>query len=100
MWVDDHAIVEEITTTPIIEENGEVNFVVEEFRDITKLLGLNKGIISICSYCRKIRDKDGQWLSIEAYLHKHTGANFSHGVCEECSDEILGDLYKKHSCSH
>ncbi len=99
-WVEDHAIVEEITTTPIIEENGEVNFVIEEFRDVTKLLGLKKGIISICSYCRKIRDVNGQWLTFEAYLQKHTGANFSHGICEECLDTLPYKPHEKHSCSH
>lgn len=87
-WIEDDAVVEEITTTPIIDENGEVNYVVEEFRDITKLLGLRKGIIGICSYCRKIRDEDDQWVPIEAYITSHTGANFSHGICDECSDTM------------
>lgn len=100
LWVDDHAIVEEIITTPIIEKNGEVNFVVEEFRDLSELLGLKKGILTICSYCRKIRDKDGQWLSFEAYLRKYTCANISHGICEECNEEVINDLNKKNSCSH
>ena len=94
VWVEDHAIVEEIITTPIVEKNGEVNFVVEEFRDLSQLLGLTKGIITICSYCRKIRDKDGQWLSFEAYLRKYTCANISHGICEECNEKIMKDFNK------
>ena len=100
LWIDNHAIVEEIITTPIIDKNGEVNFVVEEFRDLSKLLGLQKGIISICSYCRKIKDKNGQWLTFEAYLQKHTGANFSHGICNECNEEIMKEVAKKNSCTH
>lgn len=88
-WIEDHAVVEEITATPIVEENGDVNYVVEEFRDVTQLLGLNKGILGICSYCRKIRNNDGKWLSIETYLNKHTGANFSHGICDECNSDLL-----------
>lgn len=89
LWVDDHAVVEEIITTPIIEKDGEINFVVEEFRDISKLLGLKNGIIGICSYCRKIRDTDGKWRPIESYINKYTGAHFSHGICEECSEKQL-----------
>ena len=99
-WIDDHAVVEEVTTTPVIDEEGNVNYVIEEFRDITKLLGLEKGIMSICSYCRKILDEDGEWLSIEAYLKKRTGANFSHGVCKECNETLSNELENKHSCSH
>lgn len=99
-WIEDHAVVEELTTTPIIEGNGDVNFVIEEYRDITQLLGLKKGIIGVCSYCRKIRDEDGQWVTFEAYLHKHTGAHFSHGICEECNENLFSDLKTKTSCSH
>ena len=99
-WIEDHAVVEELTTTPIIEKNGDVNYVIEEYRDITKLLGLKKGIIGICSYCRKIRDEDGQWITFEAYLHKHTGANFSHGICEGCHADLFNEFDEEHSCAH
>lgn len=98
-WIEDHAVVEEVTTTPIIEENGEVNYVVEEFRDITKLLGLKKGIISICSYCKKIRDEDGQWITFESYIQKHTGADFSHGICKECNISLFSEFKNKNSDS-
>jgi len=87
-WINDHAVVEEVTTTPIIEENGDVNYVIEEFHDVTQLLGLKKGILTICSYCRKIREKDGEWLKFEGYLQKHTGAHFSHGMCEDCHTNL------------
>ena len=90
-WIKDHAVVEELTTTPIFDDNGDVNYVIEEYRDITELLGLKKGIIAICSYCRKIRDKNGQWVTFETYLHKRTGAKFSHGICEDCHDELVND---------
>ena len=105
VWVNDQAIVEEVTTTPVFDNNGEVIYVIEEFRDITKLLGLKKGIIGICSYCRKIRNEDGQWVSFEAYLHRHTGAYFSHGICESCHEKIAkdlntDDLNSKASCGH
>jgi len=91
-WIKDKAVVEEVTSTPIIEKNGDVNLVIEEFHDITGLLGLKKGIIAVCSYCKKIRDEDGQWLTFEAYFQKHTGANFSHGICEECKSSELKKL--------
>lgn len=91
-WVEDHAMVEVINTSPIIEDNGDVNYVIEEFNDMTPLLGLKKGIISTCSYCHKIHDDDDQWVTFDKYIHRHTGADFSHGVCEECSDSLLKEL--------
>ena len=77
-------IVEELIATPLDEGTGEVNYVVEEFRDVTALLELKEGFLPICSSCKKIRDKSGGWHQIEAYFRDHTGADFSHTFCPEC----------------
>lgn len=93
-WINDHAVVEEVTTTPILDEQGNVEFIVEEFRDMTELLGLNKGLIGICSYCRKIRNDDGKWVSFETYIQQHTGANFTHSICNDCNTGLQKKLNK------
>ncbi len=41
-------------------------------------------ILPICSYCRKIRDDDDYWLTLEAYFARHTKTRFSHGICPDC----------------
>ncbi len=43
-----------------------------------------EGLLPICSYCRKIRDKDDQWTELEKYVAKRTSASFSHSVCPDC----------------
>ena len=43
-----------------------------------------QGIISICSYCKKIIDDQKSWDIIEAHVCKHSGAEFSHGICPDC----------------
>ena len=43
-----------------------------------------QGILPICSICKKIRNDKGYFEQIEAYIHKHTGADFSHTICEPC----------------
>lgn len=55
------------------------------------------GLLPICSKCKKIRDDKGYWNQIETYIKKHSQAEFSHGICPECSDELYGnkDWYKK-----
>ena len=37
-----------------------------------------------CSICRKIRDDDGKWLDVLAFLVAHDLAEFTHGVCPSC----------------
>lgn len=46
-------------------------------------------IIPICSYCRKVRDDEDYWQSVEHYLLRHAGTKFSHGVCPDCLREYL-----------
>jgi sigma-B regulation protein RsbU (phosphoserine phosphatase) len=56
------------------------------------------GLLPICAYCKRIRDDDRYWQSVEQYLSAHTEVQFSHGVCPACYDkhvkpelERLGD---------
>lgn len=51
-----------------------------------------KGIIPICAKCKKVRDDEGYWSQVEEYIHKHSDADFSHGLCPECGDEYLREL--------
>lgn len=45
-------------------------------------------LLPICMYCKKVRDDSNYWQEIEAYIHDHTGADFSHGICPDCMDAI------------
>ncbi len=59
-----------------------------------------EGVVPICSSCKKIRDEDGIWNILEAYLTKHTDAQFSHGICPDCTQKYqieLAELKKKTS---
>jgi CheY-like chemotaxis protein len=49
------------------------------------------GLLPICSHCKKIRDDKGYWNSLEAYIEKHSYASFTHGICQECSDDLYGN---------
>ena len=44
-----------------------------------------RGIVPICAACKKIRDDQGYWEQVEAYMSRHTEANFSHGICPDCA---------------
>jgi hypothetical protein len=51
-----------------------------------------RGLVPICAACKKIRDDSGFWNQLESYLHTHTEAEFSHGICPECVGRLYGDL--------
>lgn len=46
-----------------------------------------EGLIPICSWCKNVRNDSGAWQGLERYVHTHTGAQFSHGICPPCRDE-------------
>jgi GAF domain-containing protein len=45
------------------------------------------GLLPICAWCKRIRDDQGYWSQVEAYVHAHTGADFTHGICPECLEK-------------
>jgi CheY-like chemotaxis protein len=48
-----------------------------------------EGLLAVCSYCKRIRNADGGWGSLERYIEKRSKAEFSHGVCPESYDKHL-----------
>jgi PAS domain S-box-containing protein len=47
-----------------------------------------KGLLPICAWCKKVRDDQGYWQQIEAYVRDHSQADFSHGICPSCAQKL------------
>lgn len=54
-----------------------------------------QGRLSICMWCKRIRNEDGSWQQLETYIAEHSEADFSHGLCAECKQEHYGELFDK-----
>lgn len=50
------------------------------------------GLLPICAHCKSVRDDKGYWEKIEAYIHKHSDTEFSHGICPECAKKYYPDM--------
>jgi hypothetical protein len=46
-----------------------------------------EGMVAVCSWCKKIRTPEGEWLTLETFLHRYFGALCTHSICEECQDK-------------
>jgi len=57
-------------------------------KDVKKLSGL----LPICSHCKNIRDDKGYWTQIEEYISDKSDAEFSHGVCQKCTEKYYPDM--------
>lgn len=51
-----------------------------------------RGLVPICSSCKNIRDDEGYWHNVADYMHQHTAAEFSHGICPDCIRKLYPDL--------
>ena len=47
-----------------------------------------RGLLPICAWCRRVRDDDGYWDTIEGYLKKHLSTEYTHGMCQECATKF------------
>lgn len=54
-----------------------------------------QGIVPICASCKKIRDDSGYWHQVEAYVQKHSEAEFSHSLCPDCARKLYPDLHEE-----
>ena len=52
-----------------------------------------RGLLPICSGCKKIRDDEGRWEQLEAYIQRHSEARFSHDLCPDCARDLYPGVY-------
>lgn len=52
-----------------------------------------KGILPICSHCKKIRSDDGSWEEVDVYIRDHSNADLSHSLCPECVKKYYPEAF-------
>lgn len=68
---------------------------IQELQEAVKNIKTLRGLLPICASCKKIRDDKGYWNSLETYIHQHTEAEFTHGICPECMRKLYPGLMKR-----
>ena len=74
------------------EKNEQLQKLLEANQKAMAEIKTLRGILPICSNCKKIRDDEGYWMAIELYISQHSEAEFSHGVCHECAKTLYPDI--------
>ena len=68
----------------MIELSLRIVLAKEEIGIRDRLLDDLSKIYPICSYCKKVREDSGEWISVEKYVNDISGAKASHGICPQC----------------
>ena len=53
-------------------------------RELSRQVRVLEGLLSICAFCKSIRNESGKWETLESYISRRSEAEFSHGVCPSC----------------
>ncbi len=76
----------------MIELSLRIVLAKEEIDRRDSLLGNLSRIYPICSYCMKVREETGEWVSVEKYVHDISGTVPSHGICPQCFEKEMSKL--------
>jgi PAS domain S-box-containing protein len=80
----------DITKRKQVEKERER--LIRDLKEALKEIKTLRGILPLCSFCKKVRDDRGYWEQVDVYIHKHSQADISHSVCPECAKEHYPDL--------
>jgi CheY-like chemotaxis protein len=74
--------------TQVVGLQAELERRVRELEEALEHVKRIEGLVPICSYCKKIRDDQNYWQSVESYLSSNAEVYFSHGICPDCYENF------------
>lgn len=95
------SVIAEVTITP---REGGASFIlmaldvtareklIAELQEALSKVKQLSGLIPICANCKKIRNDKGYWEAVDMYVHAHSGAEFTHGICPDCFRRLYPDF--------
>ncbi|MBF0328664.1 MAG: response regulator [Nitrospirae bacterium] len=79
--------------TLLLQKEREI--LIKQLQEALDKVKTLRGMIPICSSCKKIRDDKGFWEQLEGYISDHTEAEFTHSICPECTKKLYPKFYDK-----
>jgi len=92
---DNRILEKEIAQRKQAEHHQDV--LILELKDALDNIKQLSGLLPICASCKKIRDDRGYWQRIETYISENSTAQFTHGLCPECSEKLYPQANKKNN---
>ena len=72
------------------ELNKKLELKNKELQKAIKEIEILQTILPICSKCKSVRDSKGYWSQVEEYISSRSEIQFTHSICDNCSDEMYG----------
>lgn len=88
-----YSVARDITDRKAAEDEREA--LLTELRAALDEVKALQTFLPICSYCKRVRDDENYWHSVEVYLAEHTNTQLSHGICPSCYPAVVADQWKQ-----
>jgi PAS domain S-box-containing protein len=85
------SVTRDVTDHKAADEERE-KLVLELKKALSQVKALS-GLLPICASCKRIRNGEGRWEQMEEYIRDRSEAEFSHGICPECAQELYPDYF-------
>ena len=77
-----YSVARDITERKLAEEEREA--LVQELQAALHEVRSLRATLPICSYCKRIRNDENDWETVDDYIAEHTNTRFSHSICPSC----------------
>ena len=81
-----------LDVTDRYQTEAERDQLIQELQQALASVKSLSGLLPICASCKKIRDDQGYWEQVEAYISSHSEATFTHGLCPECFHKLYPEF--------
>lgn len=68
----------------LLDKNAALIRTHEELTEALDKIKKLQGLLPICCVCKKIRNDQNYWQSIEGYMQEHAGMTLAQGLCPDC----------------
>lgn len=90
------ADVDDVLTLPVRPDILRARLrVAERMLRLYQELDQLRGLIPICAWCKNVRQEQGLWQQLEAYVSERSTALFTHTICPECARREFGKTPRK-----
>ncbi|MBA4192721.1 MAG: hypothetical protein C0467_32545, partial [Planctomycetaceae bacterium] len=63
---------------------------VRELEESLARVRVLQGLLPVCAWCKRVRNDQDYWQSVEEYMVEVTDCKLSHGICPVCLDRESG----------
>lgn len=78
--------------TPRHQTEQDRERIIRQLRATLETVKTLRGLVPVCASCKKIRDNQGHWNAVDAYITKHGLGEVSHGLCPDCIRKLYPSL--------